>query len=305
MNLVKRAKIISTIFGSFALAQNALAQEPKVEMEKQPLKNAYTNLYGKSQVRHLLSSTDQATVDASYTLGTLLFDKKLESELTFGLNKQAKSTEVNWNAITWESKFNAYSNNSVAIFPYLNLEKTLKTEDKASETTASLGLNVPFTYIHTYHGGTIKLGSSLDSSVLMSSSKTMVPVNDEKGQLALTDSGESRMAEAESLNTSHEAAASITVTPSTLSELSLEWKTSHRITGKQAMQLNENNEAQAQFGVMGLPVYDYTGKTEHRLRTKYQLSDTVYLQNDFILQNATVEGKSSYKNKFGIVATLL
>lgn len=304
---MKKTNIVLTL-GGICLAGSAFAAEVG-SVKKAPFENVLGNAYGSAELSHHLKrksvkEDSHVRVDATYTLGTKLFDEKLDIYTTVGVKKNTEKSYFSQKSTEIQADYYAYTNEYVTFMPYVLVTTPyVDSKDVSHSTEGRAGFELEPKFDLATGAGVVGFAVGYDGTATFSSRPKNVVVYDEKGDV-LTDKDVVVTDESRALGLRQIASVKGYYSPNFVDGLYLEYKLAHKADGTPKLVKNEERVIQ-KTGRTGLNEYTHTGGTSHRVRVKYNLTDDLYVQNDFTYFNKKKSDKrASYENILAVNAVL-
>jgi len=325
-----RNKNLTALIGGVAFAGSAAAAE-LAATKAAPIQSIFPNAYSEVELSHHLkrqpaASADNSRVDATYKLGSTFFDNTLDSFFVVGTRKYVDSARFEAKAVDWETYLTAYSNDFMAIKPYVLA--SLPHVDHAGNhqnTKGRFGVQLPLNYEVSTPAGAVSLGAYYDGAARINNSHKVKltengePVtrsqveesrfalsSDRMPQLGLVpNSADEYEVQAQALAVRQEAGVTFGYKPNILQGLAFEWRTRHILDSDPLMEYDPATEKVApRSNNLIKQEYRHLGRTNHRLRAKYDINETLYVHNDFSFENKLVDDKLNYMNVLAVGARL-
>lgn len=300
---MKKTNIVLTL-GGICLAGSAFAAEVG-GVKKAPFENLLGNAYGSAEVSHHLkrmSDKDASHVrlDATYTLGTKLFEEKLDIYATVGVKKNTEKSYVSQKSTEIQADYYAYTNDYLTFMPYVLVTTPyVDSKDVSHSTEGRAGFELEPKYDMSTNAGVVGLAAGYDATATFSSRPKDIAVYNDKGDI-LEIKEESR-----ALGLRQIASVKGYYTPNFADGLYLEYKLAHRADGTPKLVKEEDGKIVQKHGRTGLNEYKHVGGTSHRVRVKYNLTDDLYVQNDFTYFNKKKsDDRAHYENVVAVNAVL-
>lgn len=302
MNLKNTSKI-AMLLGSAVLFGEAYAQDLS-STRKAPLDNLLENVYSNAKISHhtkrkVRPEDSHVRVDAEYTLGTKLFDKKLDLYGTVGVKHQPGTSHVSQKSSKIQADVYAYQSDILKFMPYLVFDLPYENSHGVDKgVNGRLGFEFEPKYAASTGAGVLGVAAGYDGAVLINSRPVNVPAYYKDGAVS------EKKGEAGAPGLRRLASAKLFYIPGFVQGLYAEYKFAHLVSGSPRL-LDDEGELRQEHGKFG-PEYNYRDGSSHRLRLKYDVTREVYLQNDLtVFSKQPGDPRVRYENVFAITASLM